>query len=808
MNYSDCIRRLLVASMLMLVIVKAQGQFASSVQDYLPAPGQYTNADFIGTPTAASSIVGTNRGLVSLGAFGGSIVIKFAAGIKNDPLNPYGVDFTVFGNPTSTWSEPGIIQVMKDENKNGLADDTWYEIAGSDHYWNTTTSDYEVTYQNSGLTSAVDIHWSDNQGVTGYISENSFHLQSYYPQAGFFPQVAEDQYTLQGTRLKGQIDLSVPGVVSSFPRAFGYADNTPVLSAYEKLPDNPYTQEIEGSGGDAIDIDWAIDKDGNHVNLDEIHFIRIYTGMNALVGWLGEVSTEITGIRDVEPAVVNSPLSRIVMQDLAPKIMLGEIIGINALLFESGIRAENSPINWSVNHPGMAVIENGYLKALQPGKILLRASSALNPAVYVEKELEIFSAGKADITLASNSLKLNDKLKLTGKLTDQSGQILTGITPTWRVDSPSVAQVIEEDGTFYLQGKLTGNCWLYLESIEIKSLRDSVQIQVLSESVMKKVFISVKTQDKTLVPRQSFRVETLDLTSKVNMAQKTYPLTDTSFVSLAHALAAVYKNTELEDVWAFRDDAEGGSALYLWRIPEWEEGSTAYHLGYGGSRSSDSHRKTWIVMLNQQPYATGLDKIKVNNNDEILVYQVADNLVPWSVTHLTTGTDSLRLNQEVDLQLMSYSCSMDSTRSVSVNSSQVLAYRNVHIELQPSTKSATTYTTDEFGKLAVTLDKVGEYLFISGMDASKLFVESTTGTTHIANNKLLCKVFPNPFTAHLRIDVPATKALIQIADLQGRIVYSEPYSQPLIDLYHLPQGFYFLKIQSGSQIFQQKLIKQ
>ena len=213
-------------------------------------------------------------------------------------------------------------------------------------------------------------------------------------------------------------------------------------------------------------------------------------------------------------------------------------------------------------------------------------------------------------------------------------------------------------------------------------------------------------------------------------------------------------------------------------------------------------------MLNQEPFATGLDKVKINNNDEILVYQVADNLVPWLVTHLTTGTDSLKLNQEVDLQLMSYSCSMDQNRSVAVNSSKVLAYRNVQIELQPSTKSATTYTTDEFGKMAVILDKVGEYLFISGMDASKLFVESTTGITHIANNKLLCKVFPNPFSAHLRIDIPATKALVQIVDLQGRIVYSEPYSQPLIDLHHLSQGFYFLKIQSGSQIFQQKLIKQ
>lgn len=801
-------RKLFIISILVLIIVKAHGQFATGIADYLPAPGQYTNADFIGTPPAATSLVGTNRGLVSLGAFGGSIVIEFSSGIKNDPNNPYGVDFTVFGNATQTWSEPGIVQVMKDENKNGLPDDTWYEIAGSDHFWNTTISNYEITYLNSGSNTAVDIHWTDNQEKSGVIPVNSFHLQSYYPQAHLFPQMAVDKYTLSGTRLKGQIDLSNPGVVNSFRRAFGYADNTPVISASEKLPDNPYTIEIEGSGGDAIDIDWAVDKDGKHVKLDEIHFVRIYTGMNALAGWLGEISTEITGIRDVEPAAVIGSRSMVVIQDLPSKIMVGESIGINAIIFESVIKVENAAIIWSINNPELAVIEEGKLKALQNGKVRLRASSSLNSVIYAEKELEIFSAGEALITLTTNSVKVNDRLELTGKLTDQNGNILTGITPKWRIDNESVAELIKTDGTFFIKGKQTGKCWLYLESVEIESLRDSVQIQVLPESVLKKVFISVKTTEKTLVPRHSVWVETIDLTSKVDKAQKSYQLTDTSFVSVAHALAAIYKNTELENEWAFRDDAEGGSALYLWCIPEIEEGSTVYHLGYGGSRTAQTYRKTWVVMLNQQPFVTGLDKIKVNNNDEILVYQIADNEIPWSVTHLTTGSDSLKLNQTVELQLMNYFCSMNQNRIVSINSSEVLAYQTVQLELQNSTKSGTTYTTDGFGKLALTIDKAGDYLFVSGIDASKLFVDSTTGNKNNLTNGLSCKVYPNPFTNWLRIECLTPIHSIEIVDLQGRIVYSEAFSQAKIDLSHLPAGFYILKVKSGKQVFQQKLIKQ
>ena len=808
MNHSCRFIKLFLISMLMLFLVKAQGQFASGVSDFLPAPGQYTNADFIGTPGAAKSLVGTNRGLVSLGAFGGSVTIKFESGIKNDPNNPYGVDFTVFGNATSTWSEPGIIQVMKDLNKNGLADDLWYEIAGSDHFWNTTLSNYEVTYQNSGLNSVIDIHWADNQGNSGVIPENSFHLQSYYPQAGFFPQVPTDQYILKGTRLHGQIDLSVPGVVNAYPRAFGYADNLPVISVYEKLPDNPYTQAIEGSGGDAVDISWAVDPEGNHVQLDEIHFIRIYTGMNALAGWLGEISTEITGIRDVEPASASGPQSMIVIQALPPKIRVGEILDVRAIQFESGIKMQNSVINWSVSNSEVAVVENGKFRALQNGKVLLRASSASNSGIYAEKELEIYSAGKVVITLTTKNVKVNDKLGLTGKLTDQNGNILNGITPRWRVDNQMVAEIFQFDGAYFLKGKVPGYCWIYLESFEIQSLLDSVQVQVLPESELKKVFISVKTFERTLVPRHSIWVETMDLTSKVNKAQNAYPLTDTSFVSLAHAVAAIYKNTDLETEWAFKDDAEGGSALYLWRIPEVEEGSTVYHFGYGGSRTSGSFRKTWIVMLNQEPFSTGLDQVKVNNNDEILIYQIEDNQIPWSVTHLTTGTDTLKLNQQVDLQLMKYHCSMDQNRLVSITSSEVLAYHSVQIMLQNIIKTGNTYITDEFGKLTLTLDKGGDYLLVSGMDESKIFVESATGNGIFPSKKGSFKVFPNPFSEYIKIECFAPIQWVEVADLQGRIVYSEPYSLSGIDLHHLPSGFYFLKIQSGKQVFQQKLIKQ
>ncbi len=49
----------------------------------------------------------------------------------------------------------------------------------------------------------------------------------------------------------------------------------------------------------------AVDANGKKVHLPGVDFIKIYTGVNQENGWLGECSTEITGIEDLHVLGIN-----------------------------------------------------------------------------------------------------------------------------------------------------------------------------------------------------------------------------------------------------------------------------------------------------------------------------------------------------------------------------------------------------------------------------------------------------------------------------------------------------------------------
>lgn len=257
------------------------------VYEYTPAPGQFVNdagAEPIATPEAAcdfakKSLEGGAH--VSLGAFGGVIVAGFDHSID---ASDGGYDLAVGGNSFDTSSEPGVVWVMQDENGDGLPNDTWYELRGSEWDAPATDRDYAVTYYRP-LASASDIPWTDNRGRQGTVPRNEFHLQdSYYPD-----WVATDSYTLRGTLLenKGEYvynDLYGSNIWILPPRGWGYADN--------------YADEGREGSWNLFRIADAVAFDGTPAGLDYIDFVKVQSAVQAVCGAIGETSTEVTGLAD------------------------------------------------------------------------------------------------------------------------------------------------------------------------------------------------------------------------------------------------------------------------------------------------------------------------------------------------------------------------------------------------------------------------------------------------------------------------------------------------------------------------------
>lgn len=242
--------------------------YVTTLFEFLPAPGQFINKA-PGDLASAQGILG-KKGMVSLGSWGGCIVLGFDHTVINHKDQD---DVVIYGNPMPTFAEPGIVWVMRDVNGNRKPDDTWYELAGSDFGTEGYIRDYEVTYTKPNPITAA-VQWKDNKGNTGVVQTNTFHKQSYFPA-----WVTGNEYTLKGSLLSSKnIDMSVPTYITSAPFAWGYADNI--------------------QGGDKIDIANAVDKEGKKVALTGIDFIKIQTGIQANMGWLGELSTEITGVAD------------------------------------------------------------------------------------------------------------------------------------------------------------------------------------------------------------------------------------------------------------------------------------------------------------------------------------------------------------------------------------------------------------------------------------------------------------------------------------------------------------------------------
>lgn len=283
----------------------------NSVVDYLCIASQFSNGGNAYNPYIGINGIATLIGYgstmsgslssppTSLGNFGGYITYYYENALMDDPANPYGIDFIVYGNPylpSENYVEPGIVMV----SENG---EDWFTLAGSEHYEDYVKWDYQITYSRAENGKAK---WKDNQGNSG-ITVYDYVERERYPLHFRDYTVDDDAITLKGPLISVHSNEKNAeyGNLLFYPQ-FGYADRG-AWNNKTNAADNPYEPlEVETSlyhvgthASDGFDLAWAVDSSGDSVSFPRgIHYIKIQTAQFlGLENAIGEPSPEINYVR-------------------------------------------------------------------------------------------------------------------------------------------------------------------------------------------------------------------------------------------------------------------------------------------------------------------------------------------------------------------------------------------------------------------------------------------------------------------------------------------------------------------------------
>lgn len=247
------------------------------VLDFVPAPGLNQPEEFktkqIALDKAFEQMKG-GGGNLYLGAFGGYLIVGFDHTIMNRPGY---CDFTTQYGGGDTNISPSTIWVAYDANGNGNPDDEeWYEIKGSEHGGDNDLGMQTYTYKTKKDEGGYA--WTTQSGESGLVADEppfvNIKIAPWLADAG-------ETFTLSGRQLKPvKKEGNMFGEI--LPFAWGYACNQP-----------------NNSNQAAIDIDWAIDKDGNSVHLPGVDFIKVINAIQGMRPYMGEYRYQVKAIQDL-----------------------------------------------------------------------------------------------------------------------------------------------------------------------------------------------------------------------------------------------------------------------------------------------------------------------------------------------------------------------------------------------------------------------------------------------------------------------------------------------------------------------------
>lgn len=751
-----------------------------SIVEYKPAPGQYINIQAIGTPSAANSLASSENNFVTLGNFGGYIVFSLKKPVVNHLQNPYGVDFSVFGNAFQGSSEPGVISVSKDTNHNGIADDEWFEIAGSHYFKNDTKRNRQITYYKIN---SDTIRWTSGL-LSGTIVKNVFNKQNYYPESHVFTNYPADSVKFNSTYITAEFTES-QGIIKLFPPIFGYADSHGLVQGVDKsIPDNPYTQEVEGAGGDPVDISWAVDKNGVYVTLDTIHFIKIATGSMADLKHLGELSTEVSSIVATEPTGTTGKDRMLVFYRLPEKIVLGDSIRPQAVFFEKG-RKVNTAIDIRFSDLSKFTrLNNDACKSVSTGNCTIEASISGFTEI---QSLKIVRPVLVNLLVDKKSVYAGDTLLLKTEIYDNLNELIN-IPLTFSLSDNSKGKIIRKADRCYFVATQPGevNIECRIDGWQVSATQ---KIQIANKVDNIQIYCMIKTETECLLPLQPVKISITDINPFVENRKNDYNI---PAYTLAHAIVSMTKIAGLNPV--FRDDLTGNGKLYLYNIND----SQTFTYGWGGKTTPTAYAKAWIMKQNGKQFLNDFQKYSLQNNDTLTLYHISDISSKWTLTQLIPSGFYFKQNTQVKIVATQSTCEL--TENGIVESS-------IHVMAGKKVVAGSDYFTDNSGIVSFLFNQEKPVQASMGNDAVLLSPETILKITPSVQG--VPKVYPNPFISRIIIEGLSEKSEISIYSVTGKKIATQFADQYLqIQLREdLPPGMYLLHIRSTSFSGNFKLIK-
>lgn len=283
--------------------------YITNIYDYDPAPGVYSNECYRNEGDTKEDVMKIALGRIDrtsvgypldLGNFGGSIVIGFDHTVVNVPgkkdFRLYGKILSADERPDQHPVAPGIVYVAYDKNGNGKPDDDeWYEIKGSAHDTKVMNPNFSITYYRPAPDkSPIQIGgggtFYDMESVFCENSDRESYYLTSYKYIGYKDLcplwIDKNEFTYTGKRFDVSLkNASTPGQYTKFTYEifdWGYVN--------AKDPD--------------IDIDWAMDKEGNKVHLPGIDFIKIFNCVSSgdimMYSWQqNSMNTKFAGAADL-----------------------------------------------------------------------------------------------------------------------------------------------------------------------------------------------------------------------------------------------------------------------------------------------------------------------------------------------------------------------------------------------------------------------------------------------------------------------------------------------------------------------------